>query len=170
MRHDGVVGTSLRKAVVAGAMLVPLAATAALPAAAEEIIVTVEHVKALDKVDLPTAGQADFYAQVTIDGKTIKSKFIRRADDIRPDWVMVVPVGRGRFPVKLEILDHNVLTKPTLVDINRLPNKRDLDFEVNTRNCTISGFAQQYKCRQVITRGGDEKRKAEVQFTVDVRR
>jgi hypothetical protein len=170
MRLVGVKGFKLRAGVLAGALVLPLAVAAAAPAVAEEIIVTVERVRALDKVDLPTAGQADFYAQITIDGKVFKSKFIRRADDIRPNWVMSAPVGRGSYPVKLEILDHNVLAKDTLVDINRLPNKRDLDFEVDTRNCTVNGFAQQYRCRTVITRGGDEKRKAEIQFSVDVKR
>ncbi|MGE0699022.1 MAG: hypothetical protein AB7O57_07995 [Hyphomicrobiaceae bacterium] len=158
------------KAALWTVAVVAVSAGAALPAVAEEVIVTIERVRALDKIDLPTAGQADFYAQVTIDGKTIKSKFIRRHDDIQPGWVMAVPVGRGKFPVKLEILDHNVLKKDTLVDINRLPSKRDLDFEVDTRSCTVSGFAQPYKCRQVITRGGDEQRRAEIDFTVDVRR
>jgi hypothetical protein len=63
-----------------------------------------------------------------------------------------------------------VLVKPTLVDINRLPAKRDLDFEVDTRNCTVHGFAETYSCRKIISRSGDERRKAEIQFTVDVRR
>ena len=170
MRRFGVEGLKRKAAGLGGALVLAAGLGAAAPAMADEIIVTVEHVVALDKVDLPTAGQADFYAQVTIDGKTIKSKFIRRADEIRPNWVMIVPVGRGRFPVKLEILDHNVLTKPTLVDINRLPDKRDLDFEVDTRRCVIKGFAEDYKCGAAIRRAGDERRKAEITFTVDVRR
>ncbi|MGE0766225.1 MAG: hypothetical protein AB7L90_07145 [Hyphomicrobiaceae bacterium] len=164
------VGASFLRSVSCAAVAVPLIAGAARSAAADDIVVTVEHVRALDKIDLPTAGQADFYAQITVDGKTVKSKFIRRADEIRPDWVMVVPVGRGRYQVKLEILDHNVLTKPTLVDINRLPDKRDLDFEVDTRRCIVTGFAETYKCGRAIRRAGDERRKAQVTFRVDVRR
>lgn len=170
MRLVGVEAWFLRSVSLAGLMVVPLVAGIARPAAADEIVVTVEHVLALDKIDLPTAGQADFYAQVTVDGKTIKSKFVRRADEIRPNWVMVVPVRRGRIPVKLEILDHNVLTKPTLVDINRLSGKRDLDFEVDTRRCLITGFAETYKCGAAIRRAGDEQRRAEITFKVDVRR
>ena len=166
------VGASFLKFIsFAGVVAVPLIAGAA-PAAADEVIVRVEHLRALDKIDLPTAGQADFYAQVTINGRTVKSKFIRRADEIRPDWVMVVPVRHRHGParVKLEILDHNVLTKPTLVDVNRLPDKRDLDFEVDTRRCTVTGFAQTYKCGDPIKRAGDERRRAQITFTVDVRR
>ena len=60
--------------------------------------------------------------------------------------------------------------RPDLIDINRVANKRDLDFRVNTRTCSISGFAQGYSCRRTITRAGDEKKQAEISFKVDVRR
>ncbi|MGD9805313.1 MAG: hypothetical protein AB7E81_15695 [Hyphomicrobiaceae bacterium] len=159
-----------RSVWLAGLVAIPVVAGAAQSAAADEVIVTVEHVLALDKIDLPTAGQADFYAQVTIDGRTVKSKFIRRADEIRPNWVMPVRVRPGKHRVKLEILDHNVMMKPTLVDINRLPGKRDLDFEVDTRRCVVTGFAEEYKCSARIRRAGAERRRAEITFTVDVER
>ena len=80
---------------------------------------------------------------------------------------------RGTFPVKLEIYDHNVLKKPTLVDINRLPDKRDLDFTIvndGGGRCTVKGFAQDFSCHATIKRAGDERRKAEVVFRVDVRK
>jgi hypothetical protein len=62
------------------------------------------------------------------------------------------------------------MMKSTLVDINRLPDKRDLDFEVDTRRCVVTGFAEEYKCGERIRRAGDERRRAEVTFTVDVER
>jgi hypothetical protein len=159
------------RACAVGAALVALAACAAVTTAADaqEIQVRIDRVRALDKIDLPTAGQADFYAQITVDGKTVKTKHIRRADDIQPNWVLTVPVGRGVYPVKLEIYDNNVTRKDTLVDINRLPSKRDLDFEVDTRSCVVKGFVQDYKCRWIIKRAGDEQRRAEIEFSVDVK-
>lgn len=172
MRLFGIESSGMKAVALAGALVAPVLTAAVLPAAAEEVIITVEHVRALDKIDSVLAGQADFYAQVTIDGKTIKSKGIKRHDDISPGWVMAVPVSRrGNFPVKLEIYDHNVLKKPTLVDINRLPDKRDLDFNIvieGPGRCTVKGFANDFPCHAVIKRAGDERRKAEVTFRVDV--
>ena len=166
----GIDGAYLRSVACAGAMILPLAVgVAATPASAARLVVRDDHVVALDKIDLPTAGRADFYAQVTVGRRTVKSKFVRNADDVRPNWVMVVPVRREKVSVKLEILDRNVLRKATQVDINRLPNKRDLDFEVDTRRCVITGFAETYKCGATIRRAGDERRRAEITFTVDVR-
>lgn len=152
------------------AAVLAVAALGAGSAAAEEIIVTVEHVRALDKIDLGPGGKADFFAVVTIDGKSVKSPVVKRAEDIRPNWVLSLPVGRGTYDVKLELYDQDVLSKPDPIDINRVAAKRDLDFRVNTRNCSISGFSQGYSCRRTITRAGDEKKQAEISFKVDVRR
>lgn len=140
-------------------------------AAAQDLIITIERIRALDKID--AAGQADFYAQVTIDGKAIKTERIRRADDVRPNWVIRAPVSGRKADVKLEILDKDVLSKDDLVDINRLDGKRDLDFTVELRPCRVKGFAQSYDCGRrgvVITRGGNEKKAAEVIFRVNVAR
>lgn len=162
--------SSRSNAGAAVAIALAFGALGAVPAVAEEIIITVERVRALDKIDLGPGGKADFFAVATIDGKSIKSPVIKRAEDIAPNWVLALPVGRGTFDVKLEIYDQDVLSKPDPIDINRLPGKRDLDFRVDTRNCTVSGFAQQYDCRRTITRAGDEKKMAEIAFKVEVRR
>ncbi len=162
--------TAAKFRTIAMAATLGLGMLGAAPALAEEISVTVEHVRALDKIDLGPGGKADFFAVLTIDGKSVKSPVIKRAEDIRPNWVLSLPVGRGTFDVKLEIYDQDVVSKPDPIDINRLPGKRDLDFRVDTRNCTVSGFSQDYNCRRTITRAGDEKKQAEISFKVDVRR
>lgn len=152
------------------ATLMALGVLGAAPAVAQEIVVTIESVRALDRIDLGPGGKADFFAVVTIDGKSVKSPVIRRAESIKPNWRLAIPVNPGTHDVKLELYDQDVLSKPDPIDINRLPNKRDLDFRVNTRSCTITGFAQEYDCRRVITRGGDQKKAAEISFHVNVRR
>lgn len=171
MRLFGVEGSAVRACKIAGVALGAMISGAALPAAAQELIITIEHIRALDKID--AAGQADFYAQVTIDGKVYKTERIRRADDVRPNWVIRAPVGGRTVDVKLEILDKDVLSKDDLVDINRVNGKRDLDFRVRTRPCEVLGFSQTYDCSGrgvVITRAGDEKKSAEVTFRVDTSR
>jgi hypothetical protein len=168
----GVRGSALCAKRIAGAALVAMVCGAAVPAAADEIIVTVESLQALDRID-PGGGQADFFAQVTIDGQTFRSPRIRRADVVRPNWTFSKHVRPGTYHVKLEIYDKDVFSKDDLIDINRLDGKRDLDFRVRTRRCLVLDFAEPYACRGrgvTITRAGREKKSAEIRFTVDTRR
>lgn len=156
-----------RTAIVAGLAftLAPFATSNA--ATAEEIIVTITHVKALDKID--ALSKADFMARVTIGGERLTTDAVKNLDNIRPNWVIRKRVSEGTHDVKLEILDKDV-SKNDLIDINKVANKRDLDFKVNTRNCNISGFSGGYSCGDSIKRAGEENRRAEVTFKVEVRR
>lgn len=146
-----------------------IAAGAGLPSAAEaeEIVVRISRVKALGKID--EASQADFYAQVIISGEQFKTDQVKDRDDIRPNWLFTKKVAPGQHDVKITILDKDV-TRDDPIDINRIANKRDIDFTVDTRNCRIGGFAQPYKCGTAIIRAGSEKKRAEITFSVDVKR
>jgi hypothetical protein len=146
-----------------------LATATQVQAQSHEIVVTITRVRALDRFDGPVGSKADFFARVTISGTEFTTKPIRQDDDIRPNWVVTKPVGHGRHDVKLEILDSDVSNRPDPIDVNRLDNKRDLDFTVDTRSCRIEGFASTYRCRTTISRTGQERKKAEVFFTVNVR-
>jgi hypothetical protein len=158
-----------RKSALPLALACATALATGLPAVAQadEIIVRISKVKALDKID--EASQADFYAQVIISGEQFAAEPIKDRNEIRPNWVFTKKVAPGQHDVKITLLDKD-LTRDDPVDINRLANKRDLDFTVNTLNCTITGFAQPYKCRTAISRGGTEKKRAEITFSVDVKR
>jgi hypothetical protein len=136
-----------------------------------DVSVTIDHVKALDRVDWGVAGQADFYARVTIAGETFVTKPARGENDVRPNWVFTKSVrASARVPVKVEIFDKDVFKPDERVDINRVNAKRDLDFTVNTYNCSIGGFSNSFRCKQPIMRGGQERKRAEVTFRVDVSR
>ena len=141
-------------------------------AIADEVIITIESIKAIDRID-PGGGQADFFARVTINAEVFRTPAIRKADVVRPNWVISKRVRPGTHTVKLEILDRDVLSKDDAIDINRIDGKRDLDFRVRTRNCVVLDFAEPYRCsgRGVsITRAGPEKKSAEVRFNVNTRR
>lgn len=167
MRFGGIDGKCLKAARLAGVALAVVVGAAA-PALADDIIIRIEHVRALDKIDPTTS--PDFYAVVTVDGKEYKTQRIRNAPDIRPNWEIVANVPRGRSNVNIAILDKDILKKDDLIDINRVDGKRDLDFQVDTRGCDVLGFSQGYGCRDRIVRGGNEKKAAEITFRVDVRR
>ena len=132
-----------------------------------EVTVTISKVRALDKMDAFSKG--DFYARVSIAGVPQETKPVRQQNDISPNWTITSVVPAGNTPITVEILDKD-LTKSEPIDINRVENKRALDLSVNTRNCSISGLSGISRCRQTIVRAGTERKKAEITFSVDVRR
>lgn len=150
-----------------------LAFTALAPSASEaqtashELIITISEIRALDRIDDFSNG--DLYARVTINGDTMKSDVLKGAKDIKPNWRLSKKVTPGEHKVKLEIIDKD-LTADDSIDINRIDNKRDLDFTVNTRTCRVEGFASTYRCGTKIRRAGNETKKADVTFTVTVKK
>jgi hypothetical protein len=134
-----------------------------------EITVTIRSVKALDRSDWAGRGLADFYAKVTIAGETFSVPPIKQQDLVLPNWKFTKAVAGGVHKVKVQVLDKDAVIDD-VVDINRVTGKRDLDFTVSTGSCDIAGFASGYSCGDVITRAGTERKRAEVAFSVDVRR
>lgn len=159
----------------AAALAVVTTVFAAVPAEAQsrrgpsehEITVTITRVRALDLVD--AFSKADFFPRVTIDGAVQSLPPVKQQADITPNWVIVKKVKPGRVAVKLEILDKD-LTKEEAIDINKVAGKRHQDFTVDTRSCRIEGFAGSPRCGATITRAGDERKKAEISFTVSVKK
>lgn len=136
-------------------------------AAKHEVTLTVTRFKALDKADELSAG--DFFARVTIDGQKLTTSVISDRAEVRPDWKLSKSVSPGVHKMKLELIDKDVSIDDP-IDINRLGNKRDLDFTIDTRSCVIKGFATDYKCGAMISRAGGERKMAEISFRVDVKK
>ena len=138
--------------------------TAASPAFADEITVNISLIRASDKIDALSA--PDLFARVTIAGEAFQTEVVRNRNAANPNWTVSKRVEAGIHNVKIEILDKDV-TKNEPVDINRVDNKRDLDFTVDTKSCIIGGFADAFRCGSEIKREGQELRKAEITFTVN---
>ncbi len=132
-----------------------------------EVTITIERVTAVDRSD--AASRPDYFARVVIDGDSQMTPAEMNKTDISPNWKISKMVPAGRTQVKVEILDKDVQINDP-VDINRLPNKRDLDFTVDTRNCRIVGFADGYSCGSKIVRAGDQRKAAEITFSVSVKK
>ena len=138
------------------------------PAAAAsraDVTVTIISLKALDKMD--DFSQGDFYARITIDGDIQNTAVVKQDVDIKPNWKITKKVNAGDVKVKIEILDKDV-SKDDPIDVNRVANKRDLDFTINTKSCRIEGFSSTYRCDTTIKRAGQEAKKAELAFKVSV--
>jgi len=142
-------------------------AAAPTGAAAEEIIITITKLQPLDKADELSAG--DFFARMRVDGKAAFSPVLSGDGEMSPNWRLTLPTKPGVVAVNLAIIDKDVSVDDP-IDINRVANKRDLDFTVNTRTGKIDGFAERYKTGQTITRAGTENKKARISFKVDVKK
>ena len=144
-------------------------AVGAAPTAAHahEVVVTIHEVKAIDKIDQTPA---DFFAKVMIDGNVESTKKVRQDNHIKPNWVVKQEVSTRRPDIKIELWDKD-LALDDLVDINGRKDisKRHQDLSVDTKTCRVYGFRGSPKCGTKITRSGDEKKIAEITFSVDVK-
>lgn len=138
--------------------------TVASQSVADEITVNISLLRSIDRIDALSA--PDLYARVTIAGEAFQTEVSRNRSATNPNWTVSKRVEPGVHDIKIEILDKDV-TKNEPVDINRIENKRDLDFTINTKSCTISGFADPFRCGSEIKREGLEVKKAEISFTVN---
>lgn len=158
-----------RKSLVGAAAFAAFAVVAAgqsSGAAAAEIVITVTKFHALDRADELSSG--DFFARMRINGKAAFSPVLTGETVFTPNWKLTLPAKSDKNDVNLSLIDKDVSVDDP-IDINRIGNKRDLDFTVNTKTCRIEGFAQTYKCGQTITREGSETKKASISFTVEVK-
>jgi hypothetical protein len=152
------------------ALIMPISAMSATSASArDELSIYITTVTALDAADKWLAGPDDFYARVTIDGQVFTTKVKRQKNHASPNWRVTKFVRPGVHNIRLEIFDKDIGKADDKIDINRLDNKRDLDFTVDTRKCRIEGFAERYRCGEPIRRAGNERKKAAVEFVVSVR-
>jgi hypothetical protein len=164
--------TSKLLAITAAPLIVGL--TLGTPASAgsptHQIVIDVREVRALDKFDELSLG--DIFARVTIDGKSQSTPILKQTaavgQVVKTDWQIMQNVGPGVHAVKVELIDKD-LSQDDVIDINRLPNRRVLEFTIDTHRCRIEGFASDYRCRSPINRAGKEAKAAEITFTVDAR-
>lgn len=160
-------------ATIAAILAVPaLAATVAVAQSKgpmDEVTVTVNRYRTLDKIDVG-GGAPDIFARVTIGGTTQKSPVAKQQTAGKPGWKITQSVPRGKTNVKVELLDKDILNPSDAIDINRVDKKRDLDFSVDTARCRVEGLTGISRCGQSISRAGNEKKKAEVDFTVSVKK
>jgi hypothetical protein len=143
--------------------------TTATTAAAKdpEVIIKITRVRALDQADAFSKG--DFYAKVNIGGETVSTPPVKQEASITPNWVVSRKVKAGVVKVNIGIFDKDVSVDDP-IDINRINNKKDLDFTINTKTCRVEGFASTYRCGAKISRAGKEKKAAEITFIVTVKR
>ncbi len=174
--QSGILGRPRRGALGLGAgaaALLGLSAVGITPAMAQnsQVTVIVHAIKLIDRVD--AFSQADLFVRATIAGETKATAPMKQTgrpgETIRTELTLSHAVKPGTHAVRLELLDKD-LRSDDLIDINRIADRRVLEFTVDTRSCRIGGFASTYRCKQRITRAGSEKKAAQITFSVEVRK
>ena len=124
--------------------------------------VIIEHVTALDSLD--TLGSADFYADITINGVTMRTPVVLDDNDIQPNWSHVVQVPVNRADVAIEIAlwdqDGGLNGADDHVDIQG-ESGRNLVFTVNLASCNHS-------CVTVLSSSGTDNDQASIQLRTEV--
>ncbi len=143
------------------------AATMSSVALADEITVSITSVKGLDKVmKLFRAAIISPESRSTVKLSLRRSRRTRERSSRKG---IKKSVSSGEHKVKLELIDKD-LTEDDPVDVNRLANKRDLEFTVDTKSCEIEGFSSSPRCGSTIVRAGKENKKAEISFKITVKK
>lgn len=146
----------------------PHAAQAAAPLT---VTVTIDRVRMIDEIEeCFLAGDADFYAVITIDGRRHRTGTIGGQDDIRPGWRHQVAVDPALTiaPISLEVFDEDggACDADDHADISG-DGDRNLDLSVNLRSCAISGD-RAGGCWRPLSAAGTQDDNAAIDYRVDV--
>jgi hypothetical protein len=130
---------------------------------------TVDQASAIDSFDI--GSQADFYAQVTMNGITHESKTISNQNYIQPNWQFDRVAGSSRYiPIELKLFDNDGrYSGDDQADINPLSNNRSLNlsYDIETGKISGQGLSRAYnKNEQIVIRGAGDKNRAEIRFRI----
>lgn len=124
------------------------------------------------KVD--TAGEADFYAKITVDGQSFIESAQIDQKAIQPDWTTIKFIDRNRasIPIRYELWDEDggIRGGDDRIDIN--PNTGYfLNFFLDTRSTALSGEVQgvHNTAETAVRTTGNEKDRAKLQYFVTAR-
>lgn len=127
----------------------------------------VAQIDNLDKVDSITADDADFYAQITINGRTKRTPTIHK-DDSRVNWTFRAPYTGRSVSVRIKLVDDDggLEQNDDFVDINPRDGKKDLHMTYNPRNGRITGDARGSRGRTIRSRGGGDTDRGQIWFSI----
>ncbi len=127
----------------------------------------VAQVDNLDKGDMLGSDKADFFCQITIDGKMHQTKQISD-DDATPGWTFRAPMYGRTASVRIKLIDNDggMEEKDDFVDINRRKGKKDLHLTYNPRTGRITGDARGRRGRIIRTQGSGDTDQGRIWFSI----
>ena len=131
------------------------------------LIERVEQIDNLDQGDMFGKNNADFYAIVTVNGKTTKTK-VDSKDDARPYWQIPLDMSARYSDVTVRIMDDDggLERKDDHADINPFPNRKDIRFWYDRDTGRVSGVVRGGLKDQFVMEGGGDDDRARITFMV----
>jgi hypothetical protein len=123
----------------------------------------------LDKIDAFGSDKADFYARVGINGHEMGKSKVVSTDDGPADWAWNVNTG-GRFiNIRIRLMDDDggLENQDDHVDINPLPNKKDLDLVFDTETGQITGDMRGQRGMLIHAAGEGDDMRGQLWFSLD---
>jgi hypothetical protein len=123
----------------------------------------------LDKGDLFTRDDADFYAKVKIGQNMIARSPNHSDDDGHPGWEFTRSSSGRYVPIRIELWDDDggLEEKDDHVDINPYGNKKDLDLVLDTATGAITGDLSAKRGQLINVTGGGDDDKGEIWFVIN---
>jgi len=122
----------------------------------------------LDKGDLFTRDDADFYAKVSIGQSGMMRSPNHSDDDGHPGWEFTRSASGRYVGIRIELWDDDggLEEKDDHVDINPMGNKKDLDLVLDTVTGNISGDVNGHRGQLLNVLGGGDDDKGEIWFQI----
>ena len=139
----------------------PTPAPTSIPAGMPYLhVIHLHAIDNLDKGDMLGKNRADFFAYVTVNGKTYKTEVMSK-DDGYPDWKIPLDTSRRFNKIHIALMDDDggLEAKDDHVDINPMKNHKDLIFRYdrNTGRMTGDVNGRFNQAKMVTGKGDDDK-------------
>lgn len=121
----------------------------------------------LDQGDALGANDADFYANVTINGKLTKTEKVAE-DDAHPDWIIPLDTTKRYNKITIAIWDDDggLERSDDHADINPKKDKKDITFTYDRYTGWLSGDVKGYFGQTISSQGGGDDDKAKIEFSI----
>ena len=136
-------------------------------AGSASVVVQINRVRRIDPMDSPPDVQADFYAQVLIDGVESTSPVSESRDDITPQWSFSREARGESVQITIKLFDKDEGGSDDHCDINPRVKEKDIRVNYNLRTGHITGDVTGLAQKLIRVHGaGPDTKKAEIWFTV----
>ncbi len=124
----------------------------------------------LDKIDVLGSDKADFYSQIWVNGKEMKkTKTVSTDDGPVENWTWHLSSANRYVNFRIRLMDDDggLENQDDHVDINPLPNRKDLELTFDTMTGRITGDMEGFRGQLLHAAGEGDDMRGQLWFTID---